>query len=106
MEVVLFLPNFVEFIDSEESREKICRDFLVLVIVISIYYLKYFRSYIPRKIYLNFMIYIFLSEILDCLTYKILPPNKKLKEGWFHLQKKQVREDIVKLIELKCKKQL
>lgn len=103
MEIILFLPNFIEFADSEESREKICRDFLILMVVLSIPHLKYFKSNIPRKLYRNFVIFILCSEIINYLTYKILPPNKKLKEGWFQLQKKQVCEDIVKLIELKCK---
>ena len=99
MEYALFIPKML--VGGE--LDHLIRDFLVLTTVASLRTVRGIGSHTPRKLYVALSMYILFADMINDLCYRILQPNEKLRSGWKELQKSQVKEDIVRYMELKCK---
>ena len=45
--------------------------------------------------------FVLFSEIINDLTYRLLPPSVKFKETWLNLQSRQIKKDLIRYIELR-----
>lgn len=86
------------YISSKEYNIQIVRDFLLLSLVLAI---RKFNISAPYTIFVSLGMYTLLCEMINDLSYKLLPPNLNLKHNWLQLQKKQTQELVVKLLELR-----
>jgi hypothetical protein len=56
---------------------------------------------LPRGLFVAAGCFVMCSEIINDLTYRFLPPSKKLKNTWLNLQGRQIKKDLIRYIELK-----
>jgi hypothetical protein len=103
IEFFLLFPNFLSA-RSHEANEKLLKDTLSLMTVLALSkpWLKGLQTSMPRYTYVSLALYVLFSDIINDLSYRALPPNENLKRGWATLQKKQTKEDLSRLIELRC----
>jgi hypothetical protein len=80
MEGILMIPKL--FINSEEEDSSI-KDFVLYIFVFGLHKV---GIYLPRKLFIFFVIYVLVCEIINNSTYKIIPPNKHLVKNWVEFQ--------------------
>jgi hypothetical protein len=104
IDVALLVPSFLVAIEynknqhnlkKEPNYNHILRDLVLLVVVTQI---DIFGFSLPLKIFRFFAFYVIASEIINNAQYRFMPPNKKLKEDWANLQKKEIAELLQKYL--------
>ena len=101
IESSFLLPSILNGVQGTETDPRLARDILFLGIVI---YLQAIGFGFARKIYISLGVFGIVCEIINNLTYRILPPRKELKERWLDLLAQQTKRDFDSLhsIETKC----
>lgn len=112
MEGVLLIPKILSFfmnskfpqisIDDWEEKNYVCeevlRDMLLLTLVLVFDKL---RFSFPKKVFVVFGSYVFVSDIINDLTYKCIEKNSKLRKNWQDLQKRQIESLVQNYVSLK-----
>lgn len=100
LDAVILIPSAVASIESrsQSSEDNILRDFVLLATVFAMHCL---HIPLPRGLFVAAGFFVLLSEMINDLTYRLLPPSKKLKDTWLLLQSRQIKKDLIRYIELR-----
>ncbi len=88
MEGILMIPKLLM---NHEDEDLTIKDFLLYVIVFGLHKIGIF---LPRKLFTFFVVYVLTCEILNNLTYKIIPQNKLLAKNCVIYQNYKILEII------------
>jgi len=90
---ILLVPSF--FCSDNERR---LRDSLLLA---TVFLLNRNGISSPRTIFVASASFVLIAEIINDVTYRILPPSLSKRRDWLDLQKRQIKRELTKLLELR-----
>jgi hypothetical protein len=95
---LVIIPSLFNTNVNGDYHVGIIRDFLLLALVTT---LRHYKIHLPNTIFVSMGLYTMVCDILNNLTVRLLPKNKLLKNNWLHLQKVQIQEQLITLLELR-----
>jgi len=100
IDAVILIPSMIASLDSrsQSSVESLLRDSILLATVFALHSID---ISLPRGLFVAAGCFVMCSEIINDLTYRFLPPSKKLKTTWLNLQGRQIKKDLIRYIELR-----
>lgn len=99
IDAVILIPSILSAKDAHDDvSASIMRDAVLLGTVFSLHSI---GVSLPRTVFVAAGLFVFASEIINDLTYKLLLPSVSLKKTWLSLQARQFRRDVVRYIELR-----
>jgi hypothetical protein len=97
IDAVILIPSIMHS-RSQSSEDGILRDSLLLAPVFALHSM---NISLPRGMFVAAGFFVLFSEIINDLTYRLLPPSVKFKETWLNLQSRQIKKDLIRYIELR-----
>jgi len=95
IEWILLLPSVLRSNESSEFHGKCTRDLFLLCIVMV---MNCCNIQAPKRIFVALLVFGIVCQIINDLSYKILPPKLKLREQWKALQKRQTNALLLKYV--------
>ena len=95
----LLIPSLFNISDKKENNVQIVKDILLLGLVVTLKQI--FKINAPYTIFVSLGLYYISCEMINDLSYKLLPQNSKLKQAWLELQKSQIQDKIIEYLTLK-----
>jgi hypothetical protein len=90
LESAFLLPSLLHCAQGAETDPRLARD---IVIFGSVLFLQSIGIKFARKVYVALGLFGISCEIINNLTYRILPPRKELKEQWLKVLLTQTKTD-------------